>query len=77
MLLNPHIRSVQTVIRTLHPPIRNVPVAGFYALLQPSVFGLPDNIERSVQRAASSLVVAGLRRLGAASAGAENFDREM
>ena len=49
----------------------------FHAFLQPSVFGLPDNIERSVQRAASSLVVAGLRRLGAAAVGAGNFDREM
>lgn len=48
-----------------------------FAILQPSVFGLPDNIERSVQRAASSLVVAGLRRLGAAAVGAGNFDREM
>ncbi|CAN0042899.1 unnamed protein product [Ascophyllum nodosum] len=43
----------------------------------PSVFGLPDNIERSVQRTASSLVVTGLRRLGAAAVVGETFDREM
>lgn len=46
-------------------------------LPQPSVFGLPDNIERSVQRAASSVVIGGLRRLGAASVGGGTFDREM
>lgn len=44
---------------------------------QPSVFGLPNNIERSVQRAASSLVMTGLRRLGAAAVKGSSFDREM
>ncbi|CAN0404947.1 unnamed protein product, partial [Ectocarpus sp. 12 AP-2014] len=43
----------------------------------PSGFGLPDNIERSVQRAASAVVIAGLRRLGAASIGGGSFDREI
>ncbi|CAM9367763.1 unnamed protein product [Discosporangium mesarthrocarpum] len=42
----------------------------------PSVFGLPDNIERSVQRAGSSSVIAGLRRLSAGTVGKGKFDRE-
>ena len=42
----------------------------------PSLFGLPDNIERSVQRASSALVVAGLHALSVSVGGALKFDRE-
>ncbi|CAM9567483.1 unnamed protein product, partial [Choristocarpus tenellus] len=43
----------------------------------PSAFGLPNNIERSVQRAASSSILTGLRRLNAATVEGSKFNREM
>jgi len=43
---------------------------------KPSLFGLPANIDRSRQRAASATVVGQLRALGRATAGAARFDRE-
>ena len=42
----------------------------------PYVFGLPDNIERSLQRTLSTSVVAQLRALSASGVGAGVFDRE-
>lgn len=42
----------------------------------PSVFGLPDNIERSVQRTVSGEVIAQLKMLSASEGTARQFDRE-
>lgn len=42
----------------------------------PSIFGLPDNIERSVQRTASARVIADLRALSVSEGAARAFDRE-
>jgi dynein heavy chain 2 len=42
----------------------------------PSVFGLPDNIERSVQRTLSGEVIAQLKMLSASEGAARQFDRE-
>ena len=42
----------------------------------PRLFGLPDNIARSVQRATSAGVIASLKALGAGVIGAASFDRE-
>mmetsp|Transcript_8125 Transcript_8125/g.10764 ORF Transcript_8125/g.10764 Transcript_8125/m.10764 type:complete len:2280 (+) Transcript_8125:2-6841(+) len=44
---------------------------------QPMIFGLPDNIERSLQRTTSEAVIALLRQLSAASAEGAKFDREV
>jgi len=44
---------------------------------QPALFGLPDNIERSLQRTISDAVIAQLRHLSAASAEGAKFDREV
>jgi len=43
---------------------------------KPSLFGLPANIERAHQRAASAAAVAQLRSLGRATAGTARFERE-
>lgn len=42
----------------------------------PYVFGLPDNIERSVQRARSTAVIEQLRAMGTVGVGEGGFDRE-
>ncbi|RHY58768.1 hypothetical protein DYB34_000770 [Aphanomyces astaci] len=42
----------------------------------PRMFGLPDNIERSVQRTASSAVIAQLRTLTSSEQASSKFDRE-
>ncbi|OQS05963.1 dynein heavy chain [Thraustotheca clavata] len=42
----------------------------------PRLFGLPDNIERSVQRTASSAVIAQLRTLTSSAQASSKFDRE-
>ncbi|CAK4090165.1 unnamed protein product [Aphanomyces euteiches] len=42
----------------------------------PRTFGLPDNIERSVQRTASSAVIAQLRTLTSSEQASSKFDRE-
>ena len=42
----------------------------------PALFGLPENIERSLQRANSASVIAALRALGVASGTSERYDRE-
>lgn len=42
----------------------------------PAVFGLPDNIERSMQRTLSADVIAQLKALSASEEVAEKFDRE-
>eukprot|EP00611_Tribonema_gayanum_P005335 TRINITY_DN14576_c0_g1_i1.p1 TRINITY_DN14576_c0_g1~~TRINITY_DN14576_c0_g1_i1.p1 ORF type:complete len:675 (+),score=206.14 TRINITY_DN14576_c0_g1_i1:201-2027(+) len=42
----------------------------------PALFGLPGNIERSVQRAASAAVLSQLGRLAAVGSAAAKFDRE-
>ncbi|TYZ58493.1 hypothetical protein PybrP1_004198 [[Pythium] brassicae (nom. inval.)] len=42
----------------------------------PAVFGLPDNIERSMQRTLSADVIAQLKALSASEAAAQKFDRE-
>lgn len=42
----------------------------------PSLFGLPENIERSLQRVRSSAVIKQLRALSSSTTGAEKFDRE-
>jgi dynein heavy chain 2 len=42
----------------------------------PDIFGLPVNIDRSVQRFNSNLVIGGLKGLAAASAQELRFDKE-
>jgi dynein heavy chain 2 len=42
----------------------------------PFMFGLPDNIERSVQRSSSAVVIRQLRALSLVDATAMKFDRE-
>lgn len=42
----------------------------------PAVFGLPDNIERSMQRTLSADVIAQLKALSASEEAAQTFDRE-
>jgi dynein heavy chain 2 len=43
----------------------------------PSIFGLPDNIERSVQRVNSAALIDSLRALLSAKGAAQKFDREV
>ena len=42
----------------------------------PYVFGLPDNIERSLQRTLSAAVLVQLRKLSAVAAESKGFERE-
>jgi Dynein heavy chain C-terminal domain len=42
----------------------------------PGMFSLPDNIERSVQRATSSQVIVSLKALSVSAAAASSFDKE-
>jgi len=44
---------------------------------EPGLFGLPSNIERSLQRTTSEAVIAQLRQLSAATAEGMKFDREV
>jgi len=76
-------RNGRALARGLPLPASNK-VADFTAAIatlpetdSPSLFGLPDNIERSVQRVTSTAVVAGLKSLRAVAAAASGFDRDL
>lgn len=64
------IKTPQSMnVGDFHQIVQNVP-----EIDQPEMFGLPSNIDRSVQRFNSNQVITDLKQLAAASAGELRFD---